>query len=190
MRAFIAIVPDPPALDFLRRCHALVLRMPWSREVRWVDEPGWHVTVRFLGEVSAAQADRARSHVAAGVPGVSAFDTALTEPRFFPSPNRPRIVASMVEDTPELQRLFRVCDAAAADIGCEPERRGFHGHITHGRCRDGFPRGAPMGIPGATARMRVRELVLFMSELTPRGAIHTALDRFALGQRGPPAHSA
>lgn len=189
VRAFVAIVPDPPALEFLRRCHARLLGQPWAREVRWVEEAGWHATLRFLGEISPDQAGRALAGLAEAAADLRTFDTVITGPRFFPSAARPRVVAAILEDEPELRRAFAACESVAAHVGVQPEGRDFHGHITYGRCLGGFPRNATPPAPVAAQAMAVRDLILYRSELTTRGAKYTPLGRFALGRPARPSHS-
>lgn len=55
MRAFLALVPDAAALEVLRAYQQQLVQTPWAHQVKWVSANHWHLTVRFLGEITNAQ---------------------------------------------------------------------------------------------------------------------------------------
>ncbi|MGW8283133.1 MAG: RNA 2',3'-cyclic phosphodiesterase [Gemmatimonadota bacterium] len=100
---------------------------------RWVDPAGVHLTLKFLGELSAASAD--------GI-GLAMDEIGLAaEPltvRFggvgaFPSPRRPRVIWVGVESGPRLRLLHDALDRRMVDFGVIRETRPFRPHVTLGR---------------------------------------------------------
>ncbi|MCZ6568748.1 MAG: hypothetical protein O7B23_01130, partial [Deltaproteobacteria bacterium] len=81
---------------------------------------------------------------------------------------------------PELARLARKLDAAAARIGVERERRPFRTHLTLGRLRQPAPL-ALSAVPCPDAKpFFVEEVVLYESRLSPTGACYVPLARLPL----------
>ena len=82
MRVFLAVPPDP---DWIERAHALVERLRRdSPPASWTRPESWHLTLKFLGEVSeetAATFGRAIDPaLAAASPGSLASGGALLLP--------------------------------------------------------------------------------------------------------------
>ncbi|MCU0229928.1 MAG: RNA 2',3'-cyclic phosphodiesterase [Acidobacteria bacterium] len=183
MRLFLA-VPAPPAV---RDALASWVRAARHRADgwRWVDPALLHVTLRFLGEVDAAQFELlvpAARTVAREAPR---HRVAVRGWGVFPGPSRPRVLwAGLAGDLEPLLRLAAGLEQAARSLGHPPEERGFRAHLTLARAaRDARPR--PPGTPDATApdfgTIPVDEVILFRSHLAPAGPTYEPLARFALG---------
>jgi 2'-5' RNA ligase len=89
---------------------------------------------------------------------------------------------------PPLAALARAVDVACAGQSFPREARPFRPHVTLGRVREGRgpldPAARRIVADAASSvlgRSPVDELVLFRSELSPRGARYTALARAPLG---------
>jgi len=183
LRAFLALDLDDEALGtlsaYLRRLQA----MPWANAVRWVSADNLHLTLRFLGDITPAQAEqyadalRRRLTQVADLPGLS---LRVSEPRFFPRPAHPRVIACVAEGNTTLTALADLAEACAIGIGLAAEKRPFNGHITLGRLRDPLLHSATL--PKGEERILVRPaaVTLYKSELSRRGAIYTALRSFSL----------
>jgi 2'-5' RNA ligase len=79
-------------------------------------------------------------------------------------------------------------ESALAPLGFPRERRAWHGHVTLGRFRD--PEPCPPGLVDRARKFgeaRADRLVLFRSELTPEGALHSELASLPLGGGSVPA---
>jgi 2'-5' RNA ligase len=180
MRAFLALALDSTGIAFLRGYATALRAHAWARQVRWTAEATWHVTLRFLGEVTPAQIALLQADLAQRTLAISAPIVRITPPIFFPDPAHPRVVAARVMMNDALRALYQVCEQAAVRIGLPPERRGFRAHITLGRCKDGFPRHASLALPSAEVEINARALTLFQSDLKPSGPVYTELAVFAL----------
>lgn len=165
MRCFTALeIPDvlraalARAQDELRRADA---------DVRWVDPPLLHLTLKFCGELDAAAVDRLKDALRelrvprfrARVAGLGMF---------------PRVVWAGCE-APELAGLAAELDRAAARAGVPPETRPFAGHVTLGRVKSRRNEGR--------LRTSVRAgAAAFFGDFEPAGI---ALMRSTLGPSGP-----
>ena len=183
LRAFLALDFDSETLDALSAHLQRLRAMPWADAVRWVSADNLHLTLRFLGDITPAQAERYAGDLRRGLtqiadlPGLS---LRISEPRLFPRPSHPRIIACLAESNTTLTALASLAEACATGIGLAAERRPFNGHITLGRLRDPslhriISLGGGAGTPGRPAG-----ITLYRSELSRRGAIYTALHTFSL----------
>jgi 2'-5' RNA ligase len=57
MRLFAAVVPPPAAIRELAAAVAPLRALPQAGSLRWTDEPSWHLTLAFLGQVDPADLD-------------------------------------------------------------------------------------------------------------------------------------
>ena len=98
---------------------------------RWLPPENYHVTLRFIGEVAAHQAEeidlllaglRARGFVLS-MAGVGTFEKA----------GRPVALWVAVERNPQLDLLQSKIETACQRAGLEPERRRFAPHVTLAR---------------------------------------------------------
>jgi 2'-5' RNA ligase len=181
IRAFIAVELDAA----VRRAAAEVARAlregPAGDRVRWVRPENLHVTLRFLGDVESARVPSIARNVREAVAGLRSFRMQLGRVEGFPSTRRPRVVAIAVGPREPLEQLAEAVERAVVKEGIEPEKRRFRSHLTLGRAsgRALSPVTAPVTAGGES--LVVNEIVLFRSQLERSGAIHTPLERIALG---------
>ena len=185
LRAFLAVDVGDAARRALAAAAERLAREVRGREVRWVRPESYHVTLRFLGEIEAAQAAPLARAVAAAVADVAPFELALGAVVAFPSARRPQVIAATLAPEAPLAALARAVEAAAVRAGFPAEPRAFRAHLTLGRVRDrAHPAVAAAGAL-EPAPFAVREVVLYRSELLPEGALHTPVERIALGAPSP-----
>ena len=109
-------------------------------EVAWVAAETFHLTVRFLGEVDAAQLERVVVGCRTAVEGFGPFRLSLGRLGLLPSRRRPRaIVIGLGGDLAPLTRLWQRIEGATRWLGEQNEGRGFHPHVTLGRFRRQAP---------------------------------------------------
>jgi 2'-5' RNA ligase len=174
MRAFIAIDLDQSIKSELS---ALVSRLARSRaEVRWVKLQGMHLTLKFLGEVSAdSEVPRLEKALRAAVQGTEKFELTLSGTGAFPDLRRPRVLWVGVEPCPALDSLQGRVESFLEKEGFLREERPFKPHLTLGRVK------GRSGLEAALAELRKNEtrtfgsmtvsrLSLFESRLKPDGA--------------------
>jgi 2'-5' RNA ligase len=140
MRCFVAIGIDEPARAAIA---GVVGRLRASADaeshrISWARPQGWHVTLKFLGEVAAQKIAAVGEALAAALRGVGRFDLALRGLLGFPRENRARVLAVGVEDRGQCADAARRVEAAVAPLGfaSEPEStKEFIAHVTVARLR-------------------------------------------------------
>lgn len=163
-RLFVAAWPPAEVVEELED-----IERPPRDGVRWTTPDQWHVTLRFLGEVSppvamAALEELTASEATADVgPALGRFGRG-----YLALPVR------------GLHDLAAAVVSATSTVGDPPDNRSFRGHLTLARLRPRANVGGLAGVP-FSARFRVTEVALVHSELHPDGSRYHPLDRVALG---------
>ena len=182
MRTFVAI-DIPPAI---RRNIARLMELlrPASTRVRWVRPESLHVTLKFIGELSAqALPDVERRLAAMDAPGPVSLEVRGAD--FFPNERAPRVIWLGLESGPELAALAAQVDEALLQLGIPKESRPFAPHLTLGRFK------SPARIPAVQEILRkqeplefgsfvAKEFCVFESHLSPGGSVYRKIARFAL----------
>ena len=181
IRAFIAIELDDGVRSALARLTRALRERPGGDRVRWVRPENLHVTLRFLADIASERVPSIAGRVRQAAAGQPGFRMHLGGVAAFPSARRPRVVAVEVGPREPLEQLAEAVERAVVNEGLEPEPRRFQPHLTLGRvgARARPPVTAPVTAEGES--LDVSEIVLFRSELRRDGAIHTPLERIALG---------
>jgi 2'-5' RNA ligase len=152
-----------------------------ARAVAWVAPDNLHVTLKFLGQTPAERLEPIADALAAVAARHSAFDLDVLGLGAFPTLTRARVIwAGLAAGAPRLAGLAADVEEALVPLGFAPEGRPFAAHITLGRVRE--PRrddrlAAALGARASRAfgRIRVEDLILMRSDLSPRGARYTPL---------------
>lgn len=123
-RLFTALeLPD------VARLRLAALRAPFAR-ARWVKPEDYHITLRFLGEVSRRQADElghALADLDLAAPRIRIAGTGVFGGKV------PNVVYATVEPSAELDMLARAHDRAAKAVGLAPDPKKFVPHVTLAR---------------------------------------------------------
>lgn len=189
IRAFVA-VPVEDAVTRRRLAGAKSL-LPPLHGVRWVPEPQLHFTLKFLGDVFEDRLDAARAatrRAAAAAP----FRLALEGLGAFPLRGPARVLwAGCGEGSEALSALEAAVEEAFVAEGFPREERPFSPHLTLARVRDpdaGRRLARLLGeVPAEPfGTLAVSSLVLYRSDLTPRGPDYTELVRAAIESAAAP----
>jgi len=182
IRAFLALEVPAAIKERLAAAQEGLLReLP---RARWTRPDGWHLTLKFLGEVAAPALDGLAAELAPALRGLGAVNVSLGGTGFFPSPARPRVAwVGGVADSAEL--IVEAVERAAEGAGFPRERRPWSIHLTQARLKDRWPSAAvdrflEWGEELGLEPFDCREVVLFKSDLQPGGAVYTALERLPL----------
>ncbi|MDP9441383.1 MAG: RNA 2',3'-cyclic phosphodiesterase [Actinomycetota bacterium] len=170
-RLFVAVWPSP---EVVRAVQSLP-RPTGGTGARWTDPDQWHVTLRFLGEVT----DEVAREVEGGVAGVAArLGPALAV--VGPATGCFGTSVLMVPVS-GLQGLAAATVEATAGWGAAPpERRPFVGHLTLARSRRRGPDLRGFAGQPVAASWTASELTLVRSSTSRTGARYEILRRFAL----------
>ena len=189
LRLFIAIPLPAPVREALADLQGQLAELAPPRAVRWVRPEGIHLTLKFLGDVPAAQQRAIEGGMAQAAAGHAPFTLTVERLGCFPNVNRPRVVWVGVHgERDALQALRDAVEAAIAPLGYPPESRPFSPHLTLGRVSKSASAGevAALGqaLKGAQVdalgQIAVNGFSLVRSDLRPDGAIYTELAHVAL----------
>lgn len=183
MRSFIAInLPDPIKTDI----DFFVARLrPAGPPARWVPGSNFHLTLKFLDEISPEQVMPIRGAITMAVSNVGAFDIRLGGFGVFPNERKARVLWIGIEDGFEtMKTLARDIDRVIAPLGFAREEREFSAHVTLARFREPVPVDTLMKeatrTPYHSEAIRVEKIDLMKSVLSPKGAEYSVLDSVRL----------
>jgi 2'-5' RNA ligase len=187
MRCFVAIEIDEERRRAVQRAVDEVRPMTTvvGARISWARPPGWHVTLKFLGNVAEGGVDAVRGALATAVRGVGCFEILLRGLSGWPRGSRARVLAVGVEDGGNSARLASGIDDALEPLGFARETRDYVPHLTVARLRDGA---AARVIARATqpfeetlfGTMPVERMALYESVLEPDGAKYRRIEDYAL----------
>jgi 2'-5' RNA ligase len=140
--------------------------------VAWVKRENLHYTMRFLGEVEDAAADRATAAMREAAASRQRFGAALGGFGAFPTAKRARVLwIGMLQGAEPMRLLARALDEALTKHGFEPADEAFEPHLTVGRVRAAGDWTARLiDAPTVEARFQVDRLRLVKSALEPGGS--------------------
>ena len=148
---------------------------------RWTRPEGRHLTLKFLGNVDDQRLPEITGAVDSAAKGHESFSASFADIGGFPNLRRPRVLwVGIGEGTEPMAALAADLERELEPLGFESEGRPFRGHFTLARFAkpriiDPLPE---VSVPGEG--FGVGEVVLFRSQLHPKGARYTALERFRL----------
>ncbi len=186
VRAFFAVEPPEAVKQALAALTQQLRERPDGDAVRWVRPEGFHVTLRFLGNVATAEVPALVQAVEVALAGASGLRSTLGAVRAFPSARQPRVVVVELEPEAPLLALAERIEAGVVAAGLAPESRRFRAHLTLGRVRG--RRLPSLDLPASVAgEIGVHEVVLFQSDLGRDGSRYTPLARLPLASAAPRA---
>jgi 2'-5' RNA ligase len=180
VRVFIAI-PLPGDLN----AKLVALQQDFRRlqlEAAWVREAGFHLTLRFLGDVDSTQIAPIESCMTATAQHCHPFSLSLAGVGVFPHASSPRVLWVGVQDgTGDLRHIQQRLDAQLRQVGLPPENRPFAPHLTLARLKRVLRRGdflATLKVHRETmlGQLDVDHIELVESQLHPSGARYSIVN--------------
>ena len=155
--------------------------------IRWVAPETMHLTLQFLGEVPQNQIPAIQEAISTSAAGFSAVPVHIGSIGSFPSFKKPQVLWLGLSSNQTLKKIATQLQAALQPLGFKPEKE-FMPHLTLGRLNRMATREQQNLVSAVLARWqsvdigedRMREVILYQSDLTQRGPIYTALFRFPL----------
>jgi RNA 2',3'-cyclic 3'-phosphodiesterase len=152
-----------------------------SLPLRWVNSSHLHITLVFLGEITADQLDNVSQAMIQAVTGISPFTVEALSLGCFPRPSQPRVLwMGLYDPSQTLAQLYQQLTTALQDLGFAGEDRAFHPHITLARIRK--PTQCPEFCSQLSAYYNrpfgpipVEAVHLFESHLQPTGPVYSIL---------------
>ncbi len=183
IRSFIAIELPSEVRDQLRILLDNNLKNKLDIVASWVKPENCHLTLKFLGDVPPEEISRITNTLISVTQDISPFSLRLDKLGVFPNIKHPRILwIGIAGDTQQLISLHNNIDSKLKLIGFPSENRAFAPHLTLCRIRENLSESTCKNISDVlntnwieSSHFQVSEIVLFRSELTPKGPIHSRL---------------
>ncbi|MBU0698426.1 MAG: RNA 2',3'-cyclic phosphodiesterase [Proteobacteria bacterium] len=179
IRTFIAIELPENIIDSIQRVQEGM--RSYGFNVRWVRPQNVHLTLKFLGDINAAETEKVGRAIFESTKGFAPLVLAAKGLGTFPSIKRSRVIwIGVAGQFNELIGLQKTLDEKLAAIGFTEEKRAFKGHLTLGRAKGSID---PKQLLEAmkefagfeTEPFVANKVVLFKSELRPAGAVYSKL---------------
>ena len=188
IRAFLALKTPPEWDEKLGNLQKNLRSKFGSSAFRWTKPEQIHVTLRFFGWITMADAEALRI-LLGGICGArKPFELSCEGLGAFPNVRRPRVLwAGLKGDLAEAEGLQRELAAATTQFGDPPEDRPFKPHLTLARLKDPT-RGEIADLEHVIARgfgidsnWRAEEVLSMQSHLSPNGSTYETVGKFKLG---------
>ena len=156
---------------------------------RWVSGEGFHLTLKFLGNVPAGRVPAVGDALVHTVADHGPFDLELSRAGVLPDSRSPRVIwAGLASDVGALVRLQEAVEPGLSALGFAPETRAFTPHLTLSRVRRRLAQDEQKRLKQTLERVetpkaqafRVTEVGLLQSALLPSGAVYQRLREAAL----------
>ncbi len=191
IRAFIAIEIPIALKDALEEAqHELRTKTKSSghsseRDIKWTKPEALHLTLKFLGTIDLSKVTKIDNALQEACSSIKSFELKAHGLGSFPPGKTPHTVWTGINTSSELAELFGKLEEGLEKLDFKKEHRPFSPHLTLCRVKT---KTAGKSLTSAVESIlkkidysfHVSELVLFQSELTPKGAIHTPLTRVKL----------
>lgn len=183
MRTFFAIKVKPQAelLEIIE-----ILKKELKHEpVKWVDEQGLHLTIKFLGERSEEQILEITNRIKTYLFASHTFTLTLEGLGIFKSNRFPRVLFVNINSNAYLNQLVSDIEDELAAIGIEKENRPFNPHLTIARIKylkdlKKFYSLIEDQKDKVHQTVTVNEIIYYNSVLKPAGPIYQELAVFPL----------
>ena len=183
MRLFIATSFPPEVLrDLNDRAAQYKPKLPAAS---WVRPETQHLTLAFLGEQKDSIIDQIDAPLREALSKAAKFEATLFGCGFFPNPRHARVGWVGLDPESKFTEIAQLVRNAVTKQGVTLDSVEFKPHLTLLRVRDPWP---PASIDlfcrsfrdYRSASFEVAHVTLFSSQLSPKGAIHTAQATFPL----------
>lgn len=182
LRTFFAISLPKTTLEAVKKIQLSLKHQLPLEAVRWTGVPNLHLTLQFLREINLIDLAQLIDKVHQELKLFPAFQLQLGKPVFFPTVNRPLVIALEAGPDELLASLATAIGSQIAALNYPIAHGQFRGHLTLGRLKYLKRRSYSLAciklppIPKTT----IREVCLFDSKAGPKHQIYTLLERFSL----------
>ena len=145
------------------------------QKIRWLLPENYHLTLIFLGDVDTARLSGLQFALESKLASTKAIPCKISEITPFPFSRSAKIIAALLERTVELLKLQSDVANCVRSYGISVERRRFVPHVTLGRLKSHSGKAVNFQPLTIFFEGEANAVTLYQSQLTPDGAIHTAL---------------
>jgi 2'-5' RNA ligase len=194
-RLFAALELPPEVQDQLAALQTDLKAEAPPRSVRWVRPQGIHLTLKYYGDMPADRLPALQAGLARAAAQTVPMTLTVSGVGVFPNAARPSVIWAGVTGTlAPLEQLAAAVEAEALALGCKPEGRAYHPHLTLGRVNEGLDSGTTRRLMDSLAQSGGRQcgsftpehLSLMNSELAAGGSVYRQLSTVPLAPHGRP----
>lgn len=172
MRAFIAAEIPGEIKRYLKGVSMAASK--YTDGVKWVQEKGQHLTLKFLGEIGEVMPEKIKDAIGPVGSIYPPVTFTLKGMDAFPNRKKARVIVVTLENGVDIIKdIFNYIEERLSPLGFEREKRGFRPHITLGRRRTPAPLLEKAIMDMERMSFTVDRIILFKSLLRPEGASYT-----------------
>ena len=177
MRTFISV--DVPLTDAIE---GVLDEMKRTDNVRPVPKGQIHLTLKFLGDQDEKKVERLCSSLKDALSDAEPFDIVVEGAGAFPDQKHPKVIWLGVKEPEQLIELAGKVDSSVKEMRMKADDKRFSPHITVGRVngsadlKDFFTKYERTTF----CSFRCDHVDMMKSVLTPKGAIHSVVERIEL----------
>ena len=150
------------------------------QQIRWVPKEKYHLTLAFLGNVEYVLFGSLQQTLEQNLSFIKPVPFRFSEISPFPFSGTPKIAAAMLEYSDELIQLQHNTVKSVRTFGISLERRRFTPHETLGRLKSRSRKSIAFQPQQIILEGVSEKVLIFQSELTPKGAVYTPLGDISL----------
>lgn len=156
-----------------------------NADIKFVKDENLHFTVKFLGEIGKSKVEKV-DKVEGRLEDYDPFQFELKGAGVFPSKGYIRVIwIGVGEGYEKFRGMLEDIDGVLSEEGFEEENKDIVPHMTIGRVKSGRNKGRIVSrveeLEGKViGRMRLNEVTLFKSDLTPQGPVYKRLKNYRL----------
>ncbi|NUM35164.1 MAG: RNA 2',3'-cyclic phosphodiesterase [Candidatus Brocadiae bacterium] len=187
IRTFIAIPLDQEIKEKITQFQE-ELKKEIVKGIKWVEAESLHLTLKFLGDVEESQIDSISQAMNLLLDKHPVFSFKISGLGIFPPHGLPNVIwAGITTAKDTLRSLSHSLDQEMQKFGVPLEGKEFSPHITLGRAKKGAEiQGDYQKILAEHSALpfgeqQVKSIILFKSDLQPKGPVYTPLYNLSLG---------
>ena len=150
------------------------------QQIRWLTEENYHLTLSFLGNVEYVLINSLQLKLEQILSSKQAVPFRFSEITPFPFSGTPKIAAAMLEHSDELMQLQHNTVKCVRDFGISLDHRRFTPHVTLGRLKFRSRKSIAFQPQQIFLEGVSEKVVIFTSELAPKGAVYSSLGEISL----------
>ena len=180
IRTFLALELTQTVRNKLSVHAELISRYDKLQQIRWLPKENFHLTLSFLGNLEYVVISSLQLKLEQYLNSNKAVPFRFSEITPFPFSGTPKIAAAMLEYSDELMQLQHNTAKCVRAFGISLERRRFTPHVTLGRLKSRSRKSIAFQPQQIFLEGVSEKVVIFQSELTPKGAVYSSLGEISL----------
>ena len=180
IRTFLALELPQTVKNKLSAHAELISGHDKLQQIRWLPNENYHLTLSFLGNVEYVLISSLQLKLEQILSSKQAVPFRFSEITPFPFSGTPKIAAAMLEYSDELMQLQHNTAKCVRAFGISLERRRFTPHVTLGRLKSCSRKSIAFQPQQFFLEGVSVKVVIFQSEIAPKGAVYTSLGEISL----------